>query len=789
MWLLCFMLLWIAPAYAATYHVATTGSDGVSCANADFTPDNTQAKATIQAGINCACNSGASSPCSDTIIVHNGTYGAYGQFYEIPSVSGSNLGSGAITLKAAPGETVWLRGMIDMWNHSAAFWIIDGINVDNGGGSSSSQQAFTINSFVRLQNLEAKNAYSVGILTSHHTELLNVRSHGHGQQPGSSCINEPGQCHGVYSHDGNVLIDGGEYYDNNGHGVIFTYVESGQNIVRNNKVHGNSRGGITYIVGPDTPLIYNNVIYNSDASGMQLIDGAFQVYNNTFYGNSGEAILNESGTAGSIIQNNIIYNNGGTISTTSGITFTNNLVGIDPDFANAPGDDFHLKNTSDAINAGTNLAGVPTDIEGNPRVGATDIGAYECQNLAGVDCTSTPPQPIGPIVNYKCDGNFLDDENGFTATQTGGVLSNGAPLVSGNSCVFDGVDAVLTAPNDAAFRAASFGFAKWSQITTPPAEYCHFMRVGNTAVMGLGSDGTFFCFVNNGPTVVSSTSVLGAVHLLGCGYDAASGMLRLWLDSANPSSMNIGAGTPLVYGGTETLEIGGIPGEPGHFCQFNGENFRMNDEAWTALGMQQIYNERVPAMGTTHTSWRFYSNNAPEGTTIPGQGVNAPRIVQARNGTLLMGVNAKRNGSTVNQHYSLECNLNGGAFATLTNSCASNPACITTDSVKNMGDATSDLGDISGGGFTFVPGRYVVDNIDSGMATILEDGQFTVWRYGLAFRQTLSDGDEITCRPRGPSGVFDSYPPVLAVIEMDAPGLAGGAARSEGGQSRGGMRR
>ena len=51
------------------YHVAKTGSDAVSCADAQTWATNpTQAKLTVQAGINCATTPG------DTVQLHLGTY-------------------------------------------------------------------------------------------------------------------------------------------------------------------------------------------------------------------------------------------------------------------------------------------------------------------------------------------------------------------------------------------------------------------------------------------------------------------------------------------------------------------------------------------------------------------------------------------------------------------------------------------------------------------------------------------------------------------------------------------
>jgi hypothetical protein len=54
---------------------------------------------------------------------------------------------------------------------------------------------------------------------------------------------------------------------------------------------------------------------------------------------------------------------------------------MDPEFVSAEAElyDFHLKETSPAVNSGV-PAGVSLDLDGRPRpVGAPDLGAYENQ--------------------------------------------------------------------------------------------------------------------------------------------------------------------------------------------------------------------------------------------------------------------------------------------------------------------------------------------------------------------------------------------------------------------------
>jgi parallel beta-helix repeat protein len=817
-------VLLISSAEAATYYVRTGGSDSHSCTQAQTDSDAT-AKATLQSVLGCP----AFDSVGNTIIVHGGNYdntGGQGDngAVAIWSSSRGNDWASANTLKAADGETVWLNGFLSLSDainpaHGGGFrrnryWIIQRININCGGpygGFVGSDVEFS-----RLTDVEIKNCRA-GISTGGDgMEFINTHVH-HIGIPQSLCENDPGRqanCYGIYYLGSNGLIQGGFWHDIALY-CLHIYNASFTNFnvtIRNNTL---TRCGVGHYSWADYGpaigafssghTITNNVIYGTDHGGMYL-SGGNSIYNNTVYGNTDGGIFTNAGEGNLNIANNIVFNNsGGNIDVASG-TFSSNLCNnigsgctistSDPQFANAPGGDFHLTNGSPAINAGINLAGIPTtDIEGNPRVGATDIGAYECQNAGGVDCESTPPQPIGPVVNYKCDGNLNDAENGFTATGSG-VLTNGTPIVgsTGNSCVFDGINDFLSAPNDPAFRPANFCFGIWAKPSVLPAvdTVCRLMEIGTTAALGFnGGAGTLFGFINNGPTVAGAQNVVtSTAHLFGLSYDAASGMLRLWDNNSNVASLAVGAGTPLSYSGSPTLVVGGstVGGTPG-WCNIEVDNIRMNDAACTPLGMQQWYSENpLPQPGTTSSHWRFYQADAAEGTTIAGSGVDAAGIVVSRSAKIRQRWNVKRNGSTISEHFLTECNLNGGSFSPIDNSCASRPACIAADSAKNMGDATTNL--LPTDGFTFVAGRFVVDTLNSGLQTTVADGQVTEWETSYAFNQSLVDTDVVRCRLRTAAGDFgvNGYPPTLPTMTIFVPGgLAGGAAIS-GGTSRGGVR-
>src|SRR5207237_8357840 len=129
----------------------------------------------------------------------------------------------------------------------------------------------------------------------------------------------------------------------------------------NNGIYGNADGGVKLDNGDASTHIYNNTIYNksgtSSASGVQV----------------------NSGVTSSMIENNISYSNGAGNYTDSGTSTTqdHNLFAANPMFVNASAADFHLQAGSPAIQTGTTISTVTTDIAGIIRDVPYEIGSYE----------------------------------------------------------------------------------------------------------------------------------------------------------------------------------------------------------------------------------------------------------------------------------------------------------------------------------------------------------------------------------------------------------------------------
>lgn len=199
---------------------------------------------------------------------------------------------------------------------------------------------------------------------------------------------------------------------------------SHDNIIRNNKVHGNgvSSGAAGMVVGGGRQTVYNNIVYSNIGHGIEYSfgNGTFtgtKFLNNTTFANTGYglAISTSSDTAQTTVQNNIFWSNTlGSIYLGSGVgeglaqsvtldhnlcktgssgvqrnangTFANcsgtgSLTGSDPLFVDESLFDLRITSLSPGKDAGTTKTEFNFDYFNNvrPEVGGTlwDIGAHE----------------------------------------------------------------------------------------------------------------------------------------------------------------------------------------------------------------------------------------------------------------------------------------------------------------------------------------------------------------------------------------------------------------------------
>ena len=173
------------------------------------------------------------------------------------------------------------------------------------------------------------------------------------------------------------------------------------NIFKKNGAHGIAVSGIEYLTlanniianvsyaaisvgnSPNSKII-NNIIYYDYSS-----DGVFRI----------DPVIDEVSKVGLTLDYNLHFPN--TRVTFPGVYDTNGIFGKDPKFIDPNGNNFHIQNSSVAIDSGSDMSSyLSNDKDGisRPQGSAWDIGAYEYVGSGGVVTppiiSSTPPPAI-----------------------------------------------------------------------------------------------------------------------------------------------------------------------------------------------------------------------------------------------------------------------------------------------------------------------------------------------------------------------------------------------------------
>ncbi len=258
--------------------------------------------------------------------------------------------------------------------------------------------------------------------------------------------NQAGAGAGFYVTDGSSTISANQITQNTAymHGGGLYVADCAGSIDRNtilsNEATRGSGGGI-YAVNFSGSL-NNNLIAKNVADAVAGLyasgfDANSEIINNTIADNIGTLAESVGGmqAAGvlSVLKNNIFWNNGaddlygglegaGTLAEgTVGISYSlindyvgtrNNIYG-DPLFINTAGNDYHLNDTSPAIDVGTSVGAPTLDLDGNLRLygSSVDMGAYEY--------ASAPPPVCGNGVielPEECDDGNTVDGDGCSST-------------------------------------------------------------------------------------------------------------------------------------------------------------------------------------------------------------------------------------------------------------------------------------------------------------------------------------------------------------------------------------
>jgi hypothetical protein len=394
--LVIFFTMFPVLVHGATYYVTKTGSDSNSCANAQ---NISTAKLTLASGLGCLSG-------GDTLQLGNGTYTDTNILNNVPSGS-----SGAPTIiQPINGQTAILKPFtcssvgVVFFKRGQGYITFQGpgLIIDGGNCTGLSESGVQIKDDVHhlvFQDLEIRNTQAFGFdfgggeppTIPNNIRLTRLKIHNTGTNP-SGIVPTAAYC--VYINGQQNIVEDSEIYDCLGGWGIHGYAAGNrfvdQIIIRNNWIHNtntnnndpNGSGGLMlWAHNGSNNQIYNNIssgcnntmaaAYVSEGSGTNLFT------NNTVYGcqGGGKAIRVGSGAVWRI-QNNIIYNNSqDNIAFDAGSPAANvvdhNLLGTDPMFVNAAGNDFHLQPGSPAIDAGVVISGL------SYNGSAPDLGAFE----------------------------------------------------------------------------------------------------------------------------------------------------------------------------------------------------------------------------------------------------------------------------------------------------------------------------------------------------------------------------------------------------------------------------
>ena len=198
---------------------------------------------------------------------------------------------------------------------------------------------------------------------------------------------------GFYSENGNITLSGNQIINNLGVFGTVTFFNSPNITVTNNMIAQNTGGGV-YIRGNATSpitgiLAHNTIAQNGD---MGICAGcsspgyaALTLTNNIISRHTtGISVYPDSNTSVVTATHTLFFDNDANKEGAT-IISTNEITGSDPHFLNAPLGNFHLWPNSPAIDVGTPIPWLTTDIDGDtrplPAGGDYDIGADEARWL------------------------------------------------------------------------------------------------------------------------------------------------------------------------------------------------------------------------------------------------------------------------------------------------------------------------------------------------------------------------------------------------------------------------
>lgn len=261
--------------------------------------------------------------------------------------------------------------------------------------------------YIDILGFDVSGGKRIGILNrGSHVNIKQNKVHdisvGYCESSGGAGIDSaysPNQQDNEYS--GNLVVNVGPKPCSYVHGI---YIQSLNEKVMNNIIVNNGGIGVACTHGCNSPVISNNTIFNngygirigwSTTNPVGKTENAI-VTNNIILNNAKYAIYEYTtglGTNNQLSNNILLGNNPNTCSAND----CQNTLSQDPQMVNPLPDgsgDYHLKNTSPAIDTGTSNGAPTTDYDGSqrPQKNGFDIGAYEYTAQVSSTPTPTPSQ-------------------------------------------------------------------------------------------------------------------------------------------------------------------------------------------------------------------------------------------------------------------------------------------------------------------------------------------------------------------------------------------------------------
>ncbi|MBB3522951.1 choice-of-anchor Q domain-containing protein [Rhizobium sp. BK456] len=409
-----------------TYYVATTGSSsGNGSASSPFRTIGDAMASNLKPG--------------DEVVVKAGTYN------ESINIDKDGSAAGNITLRSEVPGGALIRppaGSYTGISVNGNYVVIDGFDIKGGTGdgieannvhhiqilnntvhdSGESGIQFNQSDFIRVEGNETYNNASSGWYSGISIyENRNIT--GDTSTDGYRTIVRNNISHdnvtkaGAHTDGNGIIIDDFQSTQSSGH-PNYTF----KTLVENNLVYENGGKGIQ-VTWSDSVTVKNNTAYHNNQDNAntgtwrgELSNSASN--NNTWVNNVAVAdpsvnknntAIDNTSTSGAnsnvVWANNITYNGTAgqaSVKTDGGnampSTANGNKLGVDPTFAGAASDNFHLGSGSSAIDSGTSKYGVASvDLDGHARVvGTVDIGAYESGSSSTPGTPTTPTTPTQP---------------------------------------------------------------------------------------------------------------------------------------------------------------------------------------------------------------------------------------------------------------------------------------------------------------------------------------------------------------------------------------------------------